>query len=80
MTRRPVWLLAAARPLPIRNDTPYFDGPLRYGAGERIESGWWDDNPVLRDYFVARNPRGACLWIYREIVQPRRWFLHGFFA
>jgi len=52
---------------------------------ERIESGWWDfgspsRNPVFRDYFVARNPRGQTLWIYRELAAPRRWFLHGFFA
>jgi protein ImuB len=47
---------------------------------ERIESGWWDDDNVRRDYFIARSPQGARLWIYRELGSGRRWFLHGVFA
>jgi protein ImuB len=35
---------------------------------------------VHRDYFVARNPQGQLLWIFRELTAPRGWFLHGFFA
>ena len=43
------------------------DGPLILLAGpERIESGWWDGHPVVRDYFVAGNAAQAVLWIYRE--------------
>jgi len=69
---------------------PDYGGPLQLLAGpERIEAGWWDRTSrafgqphaaVLRDYFVARNPRGQTLWIYRELQAPRHWFLHGFFA
>jgi protein ImuB len=47
---------------------------------ERIEAGWWDEKPVSRDYFVARNPRGETLWVYRELSTPRQWYLHGVFA
>jgi protein ImuB len=75
---------AAAEP------APDYGGPLRLLAGpERIEAGWWDraspafgqpGAAVQRDYFVARNPRGQTLWIYRELQAPRHWFLHGFFA
>ena len=52
---------------------------------ERIEAGWWDLGQaqratVHRDYFVARNPHGQTLWVYRELAAPHHWFLHGFFA
>jgi protein ImuB len=84
--QRPLLLLPRAVPLEASGETPAYDGALRLVAGpERIESGWWDcgsptRRSVFRDYFVARNPRGQTLWIYRELNAPRRWFLHGFFA
>jgi protein ImuB len=84
--QRPLLLVEAPQPLPCREETPDYGGPLELVAGpERIESGWWDlGNPhrrsVHRDYFVARNPRGQTLWVYRELAAPRGWFLHGFFA
>lgn len=83
---RPLLILPCPAPLDSRDETPVYDGALRLVAGpERIESGWWDlaspaRHSVFRDYFVARNPRGQTLWIYRELAAPRRWFLHGFFA
>jgi hypothetical protein len=30
--------------------------------------------------FIARNPQGEMLWIYRELAQPDHWFLHGHFG
>jgi len=90
---RPLLLLNAPQPLPIvdvAHGTPAYDGPLILITGpERIEAGWWDLGPpaqgqksraVHRDYFVARNPRGQVLWVFRELAAPRGWFLHGFFA
>jgi protein ImuB len=53
---------------------------------ERIESGWWDEGEASgegitgdqrRDYFVARNPQGEWLWVFRD---EAGWFLHGGFA
>lgn len=62
-------------------EPPDHHGRLELLAGpERIESGWWDEAAVARDYFVARNPRGQTLWLYRELAAPHRWFLHGYFA
>jgi len=84
--QRPLLILPQPAPLEERDETPVYDGALRLMVGpERIESGWWDlgsptRQSVFRDYFVARNPRGQTLWIYRELAAPRRWFLHGFFA
>jgi protein ImuB len=90
---RPLLLLPVPQPLPTvdaAQGTPGWDGPLTLITGpERIEAGWWDlgspaqgqkSRTVHRDYFVARNPRGQVLWIFRELVAPRGWFLHGFFA
>ena len=77
---RPLWLLAEPQPLGhLLEAQPWVlrDGP------ERIESGWWDGVDVRRDYFVAENPRGEILWIYRDHrygVDDGEWFLHGVFA
>jgi protein ImuB len=66
---RPLWLLEPPRRLG--------EGEFVLLAGpERIESGWWDGEDVVRDYFVAA--RGPSLaWIYRA---REGWFLHGLFA
>ena len=56
-------------------------GALKFIAGpERIETGWWDGEPVRRDYFVAANPAGETYWVYRERRDPAAWYLHGVFA
>jgi protein ImuB len=84
--QRPLLILAAPQPLAQQDEHPGCGGRLALLAGpERIEVGWWDfGDPhrptVHRDYFVARNQRGQTLWIYRELKQPRGWFLHGFFS
>ena len=45
---------------------------------ERIQSGWWDNVSICRDYFIARNPRGQVCWLFRTPAEE--WFLHGYFA
>lgn len=78
---RPLWLLEQPRMLKQVNERFQIGGALELTAGpERIESGWWDGEGVARDYFVARNPDGIRLWIFRERDHPQRWFLHGLFA
>lgn len=79
--KRPLWLLAVPLPLVSSHDgRPDFHGVLELGAErERIESGWWDGDDIARDYFVASNPRGLRLWVYRELRREQRWFLHGIF-
>jgi protein ImuB len=76
-----LWLLTAPRTLTARQELPQYHGPLTVLSGpERIETGWWDGQPARRDYFIARNPQGEMLWIYRELAQPDHWFLHGHFG
>lgn len=78
---RPLWLLPDPVPLAEQDRRPCLDGPLNLGRGcERIETGWWDDAPVARDYYVATTTRGERLWVYREVHGTRRWFLHGLFG
>jgi protein ImuB len=78
---RPLWLLSIPRRLREIAAVPHHDGPLALLAGpERIESGWWDGADVTRDYFVARDPSAALLWIYRDCHENGGWYLHGYFA
>lgn len=77
----PLWLLAVPEPIDHHRGRPRRHGPLDLLEGpERIESGWWDGADVARDYYVARDSRGARLWIYRERGREPRWFLHGIFG
>ena len=77
---RPVWLLAQPQPLSaVLEKQPWI---LREGP-ERIESGWWDGHDVRRDYYVAENPRGEIVWIYRDHrfgTEDGEWYMHGIFA
>jgi protein ImuB len=76
---RPLWLVEPPRRLKEANGMPHDGGRLELLAGpERIESGWWDGEGVARDYFIARAPSSALLWVFRE--RGGGWYLHGLFA
>ena len=78
---RPLWLLDPPHRLHIDGERPTLDQPLTLIAGpERIESGWWDDDIALRDYFVAVDEDGKRFWVYCERNAPRQWFLQGVFS
>jgi protein ImuB len=78
---RPAWLLNRPQRLVSGEAGPSLQGRLDLVAGpERIETGWWDGEPVSRDYFVAANPGGETYWIYRERREPGAWYLHGVFS
>lgn len=82
---RPVWLLSEPRQLEVRSHKPWFEAmPLELVAGpERIETGWWDDAPATRDYFIGENGVGRLVWIYRErlpVAGNALWYLQGLFG
>lgn len=78
---RPLWLFPRPEPLDVREGRPLWQGPLVLEDGpECIESGWWDGEDVRRDYYVATNPEGSRIWIFRERRPPGGWFLHGIFG
>lgn len=74
---RPVWLLQEPVLLAPRA-APAGDWRVEQGP-ERIESGWWDDAGIARDYYVARHVHGARLWVFQE-RRSGGWYLHGVFA
>jgi protein ImuB len=83
---QPLWLLPQPQVLAERDAMPLLDGrPLQLLAGpQRLECGWWDGQPALRDYFIAQAAGGALVWVYRHRlpVGPGEpgWFLQGLFA
>lgn len=82
---QPVWLLWPPEPLAELDLRPLLDGrPLQLLSGpERVESGWWDQDLVERDYFIAQAADQALVWIYRTRRLPEEgsgWFLQGRFA
>jgi hypothetical protein len=79
--QRPLWVLNEPQSLRTERGKPSYRGILKCISGpERIETGWWDDDGIARDYFVATNPHGACLWIYRDRSRDGGWYLHGMFG
>jgi protein ImuB len=68
---RPCYLLPEPRPIAA-------PGELLAGP-ERIESGWWDGADAARDYYVARTPEGARLWVFRDL-RAGEWYLHGLWS
>ncbi len=77
----PLWLLEQPKPLEIVAGAPCWHEPLVVHEGpQRIESGWWDEAPVARDYYLATNSVNARFWIFRDLRAPQRWYLHGVFG
>jgi protein ImuB len=84
----PSWLLREPLRLAVKADKPWYKGPLQLlTRARRVEAAWWEaegEQPVLRDYFIARSAASGLLWIYRERLaadQDRaHWFLHGLYA
>jgi protein ImuB len=78
----PAWLLPTPKSLQVKDNRPWFNGPLRLQQGPyRIETGWWNSEFALRDYFVASDQQSRRYWIYRERDKvAARWFLHGLFG
>ncbi len=82
----PTWLLATPLKLAVQAQCPQYQGPLTLLTGpQRLEAGWLEGAPALRDYFVARSAEAGLLWIYRErlgraAAPDGAWYLHGLFA
>ncbi len=80
--KRPLWvlsdpaLLAADRGYPVHKGCrlTLLDGP------ERLETGWWDENGICRDYYTASTGTGMRLWVFRQRHRTPDWYLHGIFA
>jgi len=76
---RPVWLLDEPVLLAANLQQLCREGSILEQGPERIESGWWDGKDVARDYYIARQARGARWWVFQQ-RQTQCWYLHGMFA
>ena len=78
--RRPLWVLPSPLPLSSCEAQSHYQGSLRLRSDpERIETGWWDDDDVSRDYYTAVGECGQKLWIYQDRLSAE-WYLHGIFG
>ena len=80
--QRPLWMLPEPALLPADGAYPLHQGcRLRLLEGpERLETGWWDEDGMSRDYYTAINPAGMRLWVFRNRKQSPAWYLHGYFG
>lgn len=67
---RPSFILQS--PQPLEEKTTLLHGP------ERISTGWWEHQPITRDYYIARSIQGRYYWLFKTPSQ--KWFLHGVFS
>ncbi|MCL6504893.1 MAG: hypothetical protein K6T86_19620 [Pirellulales bacterium] len=83
--------LRLQQPAPVQVVSLVPDGPprmLRYQGREyrlartwgpeRIETGWWREGRIRRDYFRVESACGRWFWIFRRL-EDGHWFLHGTF-
>ncbi len=78
-SRRPFWLLPEPQPVRWLQGQPHWQGALQLiGGPERIEDNWWQE-PVSRDYYIARGTRGQYYWLFHDRLR-QQWYVHGLFA
>ncbi len=80
--KRPLWLLPEPALLPVDGAYPLHKGcrlTLLDGP-ERLETGWWDEQGISRDYYTAVNGAGMHLWVFRNRQRTPNWYLHGIFG
>lgn len=78
---RPSLLLPKPIRLLMRDNRPFYTSALRLIKGpERIEAGWWNDQTVGRDYYIAQGSDATCYWIFLERTHEAQWYLHGLYG
>jgi protein ImuB len=89
LPQRPLHVFSRPKPVAVVSVVP--EGPpvqfpvagrrhhvARHWGPERIETGWWRNDPVRRDYYRIETTRGYRFWLFRRL-QDGKWFLHGVF-
>ncbi|MEP3479668.1 MAG: hypothetical protein ABJZ55_10505 [Fuerstiella sp.] len=86
-TSMPIRLLPYAVPIASKTEHPLkhgfsWDGNryvvLSAVGPDRIQSRWWDEEAVHRDYYRVTTTTGPVLWIFQSLTN-RLWYLHGVF-
>ncbi len=70
--QRPLWMLETPKLAKHRLH--------RISGIERIETGWWDETDVRRDYFIANDKNGTRYWVFKERDGSDEIYIHGLFA
>lgn len=81
--RRPLWVLPEPALLSAEQGYPLHAGRrlVLLDGPERLETGWWDKDGITRDYYMAADPAGMRLWVFRNRQRSQAaWYLHGFFG
>ena len=85
MPGRPLWLFREPREMQVDVSgklNVVIDGTQQnvvYGTGpERIQTQWWNDEPVDRDYFRVQLQGGGHAWVFRHL-RTGKWWHHGWF-
>lgn len=81
-TQRPLWMLPEPALLPVDDGYPLHKGCrlILLDGPERLETGWWDEYSVSRDYYTALSGAGMRLWVFRNRQRKPNWYLHGIFG
>lgn len=83
----PIRLLPFAVPIASKTDNPLKNGfswdgsryHVQSAVGpDRIQSRWWDEDAVHRDYYRITTTTGPILWIFQNLLD-RSWYIHGVF-
>jgi protein ImuB len=78
---RPFWLLPSPTRLFKKNNQLYYKSLIRFSMGpERIEAGWWDCSDICRDYYIGIDEIAGSLWLYHDLKDRQKWYLHGLFG
>lgn len=86
-TSMPIRLLPFAVPIASQADNPLKNGFLWDGSRyqiqsavgpDRIQSRWWDEEAVHRDYYRITTTAGPILWIFQSLTN-KSWYMHGVF-
>jgi len=76
---RPQWLLNPPVAIGTREEALHWRGKIELQQGpERIEGNWWQE-PVARDYYIARRQDNVRLWVYRDLHR-QQWYVQGIFS
>lgn len=84
---RPIHLLQSPMVIAKAPTDPLRDGfvwqgkhrnTIRISGPERIETAWWEESSMHRDYYRIETTCGSRLWIFSDLGS-RDWFLHGVF-
>jgi protein ImuB len=68
--KRPLWLQREPQPVNL-NEWRLQEGP------ERKHCGWWDSQPIQRDYWLAMDTQHRKGWLFYE---SGHWYLQGWFS